>query len=111
MKTKRRTEITIETRRVLLIRRPRGSERAWCPECAADLRMITPEEAAILTKVSSRTIFRWVEADRLHFSETPGGLLLICLESLLQATAIEIDSRDDLAYANRGLAGSTGALD
>jgi hypothetical protein len=32
--------------------------------------------------VSLRTIYRWVESQRLHVIETPAGLLLICLDSL-----------------------------
>ena len=44
--------------------------------------MGTPDEAAILAHVSSRTIYRWVEAETIHFAETPDGLLLICLNSL-----------------------------
>ena len=87
MKKKRRAEITVETRWVILIRRPRGSERVWCRECAADIKVITPEEAVVLTRVSSRAIFRWVETDRLHFSETPRGLLLICLNSLFPSSS------------------------
>jgi excisionase family DNA binding protein len=58
----------------------------WCSECEADTRVVTPEEAALLSRVSSRTIYRWIETDRIHFSETAGGLLLICLNSLLATT-------------------------
>jgi hypothetical protein len=80
--TKRRTDITIETRRVLLISRPRGSLTAWCSQCAAVVSVITPDEAAILILVSSRTIYRWVESDLLHFIETPEGSLSICFNSI-----------------------------
>ena len=44
--------------------------------------MLTPEEAARLACVSPRTVYRWVEAGRLHFSEMPDGGLFICLASL-----------------------------
>ena len=83
MKTRKRTEISIETHRQLVISRRRGSVIAWCPECAGQVKMVTPDEAAIVARVSSRTIYRWVEIQKLHFSETPEGLLLICLDSLL----------------------------
>lgn len=46
--------------------------------------MVTPEEAAVLACVSPRTIYRGVEAGRIHFMETPEGLLLICLNSWSQ---------------------------
>jgi hypothetical protein len=40
------------------------------------------DEAAVLRRVNSRTIFGWVEANQVHSSETANGLLLICLNSL-----------------------------
>ena len=82
MKTKRRTAITIETDRVFVIRRRGGSVLAWCAECAEQVKMVTPDEAAVFSRVSSRTIYRWVEAEKLHFEETPDGVLFICLSSL-----------------------------
>jgi DNA-binding transcriptional MerR regulator len=44
--------------------------------------MLSIDDAAILAGVSSRTIFRWAEAGIVHSTETPEGLLLICLNSL-----------------------------
>ena len=79
---KRRIEITTLTEQIF-IRRPRPrSAIAWCTACAAEVRMATPEEAATLTGISRRTIYRWLEAGRMHFSEQPGEPLLICLDSL-----------------------------
>ena len=79
---KKRTKITIETHRVQIIRRRGQAVQAWCPQCSATRRMLTPEEAAALANVTSRTIYRWVEARELHFTETPEGMLLICPDSL-----------------------------
>jgi hypothetical protein len=79
---KNRTDITIETERVLVIRRRKGSALAWCQTCDQQVPMIKVDEAAALSRVSSRTVFRWVEAEKIHFVETPEGLLLICLSSL-----------------------------
>jgi hypothetical protein len=79
MKKMKRTEITIETHRVLVIRRPKSSFLAWCAACAEQSQMITPVEAAVLARVSTRPIYRWIEADKLHFTETPDGLLHVCL--------------------------------
>lgn len=81
MKTQRRTELSIETQRHLVIRRG-SSIRAWCADCGEAVMMVTPDQAAIVAIVSSRTIYRWVEAKKVHFAETPDGLLLICLNSL-----------------------------
>jgi hypothetical protein len=78
----KRTAITIETHRVLLVRRRGRLIRGWCEGCLAEVRMITPYEAATLADVSSRTIYRWIEEAKLHFSEEPGGSLLVCADSL-----------------------------
>ncbi len=83
---KKRTLITIETDRVLMIdgrRRTRSSSRAaWCAVCAAQARMLTVDEAAAVAQTTSRTIYQWVEARKLHFTETPEGRLFICHNSL-----------------------------
>ena len=82
MRREKRTEISIETHRVLVISRLRKSAPAWCFSCRAQVNMVMPDEAAVLAGVSSRTIYRWIEAEKLHFTETPDGLLRICLNSL-----------------------------
>ena len=78
---RKRTEITIETERMLFINRPR-KVLGWCAPCGAQAEMVPVDEAAILQRVDSRTIFHWVETERVHSSETANGLLLICLNSL-----------------------------
>ena len=80
--TKRRTEITIETERVLVVSRRRVSAVSWCDGCGWRVRMVGPEEASVWAGVSTRHIYRWLEAHRLHFVERNDGLLLICLRSL-----------------------------
>ena len=64
----------------LVIRRPGRTASALCGECAGGL--LTLEEAVAVAGVTSRAIHRWVEAEALHFAETPEGLLLVCLNSL-----------------------------
>jgi hypothetical protein len=44
--------------------------------------MMTTDHAAIAAHVTSRTIFRWAESGRVHSTETPDGLLVICPNSL-----------------------------
>jgi excisionase family DNA binding protein len=79
--TTRRTEITIETSRRLLVRRFRTSQLSWCERCLAEVQMISPDEAAALMNMSSRSIYQWIEAGRIHFQEDPGALL-VCADSL-----------------------------
>ena len=82
---RRRTEITIETHRVFVVRRSTGAQTAWCSACNELVEMITPDEGAQLAGISSRTIYRSVEAESIHFTETHDGSLLICLNSLHRA--------------------------
>jgi hypothetical protein len=82
MRKKTRTEITIETSRVMVIRQRPTSVRAWCHRCRKPVKMTTADEAASAAGVTSRAIYRWVEAEMVHFRETPEGRLLICLNSL-----------------------------
>jgi excisionase family DNA binding protein len=44
--------------------------------------MLTAEQAAAFVGTSRRTIYRWVEAEKLHFTETSDGVVLICLDAL-----------------------------
>jgi predicted site-specific integrase-resolvase len=46
--------------------------------------MISPEEAAAIAHVGVRTIYRWVEAGKLHFMEKSEQMVLVCLNSLLR---------------------------
>jgi predicted site-specific integrase-resolvase len=44
--------------------------------------MVTPDAAAAIAHVSPRTIYRWIELGKVHFAETPEGLLGICHKSV-----------------------------
>jgi len=84
MKKMKRTEITIETHRVLVIRRPKSAFLAWCTACTEQSQMITPVEAAVLARVAHARFYRWIETEKLHFTETPDGLLHVCLNAPLR---------------------------
>lgn len=84
MTTRKRTRITVETERLLIISRRQGAMN-WCAGCNKRVKMISVDEAAALTQVSSRTIYRWVEAEKLHFIESTDGLLRICARSLYRS--------------------------
>ena len=77
----RRTEITIETSRRVIVRHRHSSRQGWCEECLSEVRMLTPEEAATLLNVSSRSIYRGIEAGSIHFSES-SGTMFVCAQSL-----------------------------
>ena len=74
------TKITIETERLLVVRR-RNFE-SWCPACGAHVQRITVDEAAAAARVGSLTIYHWLEAGTIHFAETEAGAPLLCTVSL-----------------------------
>ncbi len=61
---------------------PQRIATLWCEECAAEVLMATPEEAAALAFTDLQTIFMWVELGTVHSTKTPDGLLVICPDSL-----------------------------
>jgi hypothetical protein len=90
---KRTTKLTIETRRVLLIRRVQSSRQLSCEECGEGVRFVTAPEAATIADTSQRTIYRWAEAGRVHFIEPDDDSLLVCFDSLC----------DHLIHTERGV--------
>jgi excisionase family DNA binding protein len=82
VKTRKRVEISVETERILFVSRRRLTAITWCKGCGRRSEMITVDEAACSSRVSSRTIYRWVEAGKVHFIETGDGRLLVCHDSL-----------------------------
>lgn len=90
MERKRRIEITLEREETFVVcKLATGAARSWCAGCAAEVEMLTPEEAALIAGVSARTIYRRIEADLLHFAETIDGLLLVCQKSLMDRLAAD----------------------
>ena len=81
MKTTKKTQITIESERQLVLTHG-SSFYGLCSACGDEVCMVTVAEAAALAKVSWRQIFRAVEADEVHFLETAAGALFICCNSL-----------------------------
>jgi len=84
---KRTTKITVETERLLVVRQHGHQVNGWCAECHTQTQMLIPEEAAAIAAVTPRTIYRWVEDGKLHFTELPDGRLLICLDSMPRGQA------------------------
>ena len=82
MAKRRRTEITIQTREVVVVRQATSSKRQWCSACRAERSFVLPEQAARIADVSVRTIFRRVEEGRVHFHEGNEGQIRICTDSI-----------------------------
>lgn len=87
MREQRQTRITVETHRRLILRRSQSVVQAWCQGCASQVEMLPAEQAAAVASVSCRTIYRRVEAEKVHFVETGDGRIVVCLNSLIAVQA------------------------
>lgn len=105
MAAKSKTQITIETDRMFIIRRRRVFVQAWCAICSEVVKMAPVEDAAALTRMSARAIYRAVEAGTVHFLETAEGRLLVCLNSIAviggKSVPEELKGDDDLPSVTR----------
>jgi hypothetical protein len=77
----KRTEITIQTDQVVLIRR-RVRARRWCPECGSEVDVVDLVQSQALTVAQAR-LNGGTQARKWHYLEGPDGTPLVCLESLL----------------------------
>lgn len=84
MATRKRIEITIETDRVVIIRRKRLTQ-GHCEECGSEADMVDMTTAAELTGMTDRMLRDLMDAQGLHLGQAPDGSLRICLESLLKS--------------------------
>jgi len=84
MAGRKKTEITIETDQVLVIRRRRSS-RAWCRECGSDVDMVGLADVGMLTGISGHALQDHAEGCGWHVFESGNGTALICLPSLLKS--------------------------
>ncbi len=82
----RRTVVTFEKLERCFYHFPQAEEplRARCAECSEEVNWLTPNQAVLLTGLALREVFRRIEANTLHFSETAPGLIHICSNSLAQ---------------------------
>ena len=84
MSRTRRTEKTVEIHEFYVIRTASGSLPVLCIECSTgDAIMIAPEQAAAVSHVPVRMIYRWIEAGVIHYKEEPNGSLIVCVKSIV----------------------------
>jgi len=82
-----RTESSVEIDDVLVVNRWGRSVDGWCAGCNTETTLVTPEDAAALTGVGARFVYRLIELGEIHSQDAPGDLLLVCLVSLLERAA------------------------
>ena len=78
----KQTKITIETDSLLILR-GRGSLRAWCDRCAAEVEMVALETTGVISNLEQPELEEWLGSGELHRLQAAGGSALICLNSLL----------------------------
>jgi len=79
----KRTEITIETERLLVVSNSPKAASLWCNRCGETVPMLTVSEAARIECTTAVVISTLAEAGLLHFAVTAEGLLFICSNSLV----------------------------
>jgi hypothetical protein len=79
----KRTEITIETERLLVVSNCSKGASLWCNCCADTVPMLTVSEAARIESTTAVVISTLAEAGLLHFAVTAEGRLFICSNSLV----------------------------
>ena len=84
-----RTEITVQTDRIWIIRTSH-STRGWCAQCGREVDMVGPKEAVGLMggtePLATHPMLPGCWGSRgLHWLEAADGSPLICLESVLKS--------------------------
>ena len=82
MTVRRTKKLTIQNNVTRVLRPSQVTVLAHCAECAVEVEMLTAGAAASRFGVPLRSIYRSIEAGRLHFLETSAGLVLVCPNSL-----------------------------
>ena len=85
---KRRTRRTFtETKQVALVVDSVSESGTACEICTGNSRLVSPLLAAQILQTDTRVIYRLIESGKIHFVETNGKQLFVCLSSLAQASA------------------------
>lgn len=91
----KRTQITVETDQITIIRR-RGCSRHWCAECRRETDMVDLAQASVLKGMPQPLLLEGIRARKWHVTEATDGSPLICLDSFLTAQAqAHCDQIDD----------------
>ena len=79
----RRTVITFEKLERSYYRLPDSEATvAFCDRCLREVSWLTPIQATAISGLTLREVFRRIEANALHFSESTLGSIHICANSL-----------------------------
>jgi hypothetical protein len=88
---KRRTEITIETERIVATTGNGADSTRWCEDCNAQ-SYVSLDEASKLLRLDSTSILRLIGAECRHVDNKATRNIFVCLNSLL----VEVMSKPSL---------------
>ena len=77
------TTITVETDSLLVLR-GRRTLRAWCLQCGGDGEVVPLYEVSAISNLTPQQVEAWIDSEDLHHIQTPDGVHLICLNSMLK---------------------------
>lgn len=77
------TRITVETETLIIVRRAKAT-LAWCPDCRAEVDVITLDHDSLIESATAAQIREWQSTGKLHLWQPGYGLARICVTSLLQ---------------------------
>jgi hypothetical protein len=79
----RTTEITIETDRVVVVRR-RRSVRGWCRQCCCEVELVPLKDAAMISGLAAELLVERGAPPDWHVVGPLGGAVHVCLPSLVK---------------------------
>jgi hypothetical protein len=82
------TRITVETDTFLVVREAKAA-LAWCPDCGAEVDVITVTRDSTSDPATAVEVERWLQTSNLHLSCPAEGAVQICVTSLLRCSAQE----------------------
>ena len=83
MKNAKKILITSATSEIFILRRGRQNAiRGFCEICEAEVEMLDLNAAVSVFRLGTREIIRQMETGAIHSTDTAGGHLLVCTESL-----------------------------
>jgi len=83
MGTHKRTEITVETNEIVVVRRARFF-RGWCAECGCEVDLVAMPDARAVAGISGQNS-EVTPVQQWHVCEGQDSGALVCLESLLKS--------------------------
>ena len=80
--TKRRTEITIETHSITIMRTNGQRFSAHCKRCEKTVSAFAPKQVAAFLRLDLTEVCRRIEAKQIHLTNDDEGVAMVCANSL-----------------------------